>query len=114
MSIPFKDRLGPERESKCQSIFHAPCPSSLLAAASVIKKIMDNADAEKEQRIHREKEKRREDNSAVDCQEGEGEGHRDADHHFHGEQEQLHHDAFQVHDKLASSARELEIHRLPL
>jgi len=118
MSIPFKDRLGPERESKCQSIFRAPSPSSLLAAASVMKKIMDAADAEKEQRLHREKEKRREDNSAVGGQEGEEEGERErlreADHRFHGEQEQLHHDAFRVHQKMALPAQEeLTIHRVP-
>lgn len=118
MSIPFKDRLGPERESKCQSIFRAPSPSSLLSAASVIKKIMDTANAEKEQRLHREKEKRGEDNSAVGCQEGEEEGERErlreADHRFHGEQEQLHHDAFRVHQKMALPAQEeLTIHRFP-
>lgn len=118
MSTHFKDRLGPERESKCQSMFRAPCPSYLLAAASVIKKIMDAADAEKEQRLHREKEKRREDNSAVGGQEGEEEGERerqrDADHRFHGEQEQLHLDAFPMHHKMALPAQEeLTIHRVP-
>lgn len=99
-------------------MFRAPCPSYLLAAASVIKKIMDAADAEKEQRLHREKEKRREDNSAVGGQEGEEEGERerqrDADHRFHGEQEQLHLDAFPMHHKMALPAQEeLTIHRFP-
>ena len=39
-------------------------------------------------------------------EEEEEERHRDAAHHFHGEQEQLHHDAFQVHHKMALPAQE--------
>lgn len=54
MSLFPEDLIRQEKESILHNISQVPCPSSLLAAASMIKNIIGAADAEKKQGLHRE------------------------------------------------------------
>ena len=58
MYVAFQDLLlRQEKESTCQNTSRVPCPSSLLAAASMIRDIMDAADAKRKQSLFEQVEK---------------------------------------------------------
>ena len=77
MSISAEERLRQEDEMKGRNIYHAPCPRSLLAAASIVKEIMDTADAEMKQRSYKDEENRHETcDAARRCQENKREDKR--------------------------------------
>ena len=58
MSSSFEDLLRQEKYTECQSSSDAPCPSSLIAAASMIKGILVAADVERKQESYRGAEKK--------------------------------------------------------
>ena len=126
MSVAFQEHLGQEEKSTSQNISQIPCPSSLLAAASTIKCIMDAADAERKQRAFRDAEGGHEQEGEIDCrwtaggtascgQEEEEQHYRRGEIRFHGEQQRPHQHPLHVHHKrtIPLQQRELALQRVP-
>ena len=124
MSVAFQEHLGQEEKSTSQNISQIPCPSSLLAAASTIKCIMDAADAERKQRAFRDAEGGHEQEGEIDCrwtaggtascgQEEEEQHYRRGEIRFHGEQQRPHQHPLHVHHKrtIPLQQRELALQR---
>jgi hypothetical protein len=121
MSGDFQERLRQEKESTCKNI--SQIPSSLLVAASMLKCIIDAADAERTERDDGADEGGHDRGGGIDCrsttggaaccgQEEEKQQCRDGCIRFHGEQQRSHQHL--LHNKRAMpSQRELALQRVP-
>jgi hypothetical protein len=122
--LPEDLLLRQEKESTCQNTSRVPCPSSFLAAASMIRDIMDAADAERKQSLFEQAEKCHKNekggemdgrwtaSGAAHCQK-EKEGWCDNDLHFRDGQRRLHQYSFQGPHTTETSLQQELVLRVP-